>query len=56
MAKIKVRITEELPICPYCKKEISEILLRQNGLIFISSIYMCPHCKSFLGSAKENLL
>jgi hypothetical protein len=53
--KLKFKETDAFPSCPSCKKEMREILTATKGFFFSTSIMMCPHCKAFLGVAKENL-
>jgi len=38
------------PICPYCKKEIKEILYRElKGDLGKRCLYFCPECRAALG-------
>ena len=44
----------EGPICPYCEKEIAEVVVKQfdNKSWFEITerlVYYCPHCRKVLG-------
>jgi uncharacterized protein with PIN domain len=53
MARIEVIETDEVPVCPYCEKELSEIYLnaKQGSLVERHNICFCPHCRKVLGIA-----
>ena len=53
MAKIKVIETDEVPVCPYCEKELSEIHVKRNqgSPVERHNICFCPHCRKVLGIA-----
>ena len=53
MAKIKVIETDEVAVCPYCEKELSEIHVNANqgSLVERHNICFCPHCRKVLGVA-----
>jgi uncharacterized protein with PIN domain len=52
MAKIKVIETDEVPVCPYCEKELSEVHnAKQGSLVERHNICFCPHCRKVLGIA-----
>ena len=47
----------ENPICPYCERELTQILVKQvpKGFLKVTEkvIYFCPHCKKVLGVAQS---
>ena len=50
---------DELPICPYCEKELSEVKTKEFDkakltLISQNFIYMCPHCRKVLAIGKSD--
>lgn len=51
--KIKVEWTEELPICPYCLKELDKIEAMKRGHIVSHITYRCPYCKKLLGIGSD---
>jgi uncharacterized Zn-finger protein len=42
--------TDQVPVCPYCKKELEEIWCKSEGLGFSGkdNLLMCPYCKALL--------
>jgi glutaredoxin len=55
MAKIKVIETDEIPVCPYCEKELSEfhVNTKQSSWSLVERHYVCfcPHCRKVLSIA-----
>lgn len=50
MEKIKIiNSNESIPICPYCEKQLTTIEKINKGILDLSVIYLCPHCKKVLG-------
>lgn len=43
---------DEWPICPYCKRELKEIVHKERGWITATSAFWCPHCRSLLSISK----
>lgn len=43
----------DLPVCPYCGKEIKNILKQEIGSINVHVIYFCEHCKKILSIVSE---
>lgn len=42
--------TTEFPVCPYCEKEVHNVLVREiSGIFGKRYIYFCAHCKKVLG-------
>jgi len=43
----------ENPICPYCEKELTQMVAKQFDMAFFAVtkkfVYSCPHCKKVLG-------
>lgn len=48
MAKVDIIDVEDLPICPYCEKELNEIGKVARGLFSVHNVYICPYCKKIL--------
>lgn len=52
MPKIEFTETEELPVCPYCEKELGTVNVNRTGFwIERQKVYQCPYCKKVLGVA-----
>ena len=53
MPEIKVVEADEVPVCPYCEKELDEVHVntKQRSLVERHSICFCPHCRKVLGVA-----
>ena len=55
MPQIKVIETDDVPICPYCEKELSEIHVNAKQgswpLVERHNICFCPHCRKVLSIA-----
>jgi len=53
MSKIKLDVveTEQLPVCPYCEKELNSICVnsRQRSLMECQKAMFCPYCRKLLG-------
>ena len=51
MAQVRVVETDEIPVCPYCEKELDTIHVnaKQKSLVEWQKISFCPHCKKVLG-------
>ena len=47
--KIELAWSDELPICPYCEKEIEQICSR--GVKRSIAVCYCPYCRKVLGTA-----
>ena len=49
--KLDVVETDELPVCPYCEKELNSICVnsRQRSLVEFQKTMFCPHCRKLLG-------
>jgi glutaredoxin len=41
----------EWPLCPYCKKELREIMYKQRGWLSAMTTFWCPHCRSLLSTS-----
>ena len=42
--------TTETPVCPYCEKEVHNILCREISSVFGKRyVYFCAECKKILG-------
>lgn len=50
MSKVKIELVdmEQLPLCPYCEKELSSIAFKDKAW-GARSVYACPHCRKILG-------
>lgn len=52
MPKIEFTETEELPVCPYCEKELGTVNVNRTGFwIERQKVYQCPYCRKVLGVA-----
>jgi len=53
MPKIKILETDEVAVCPYCEKELSEIRVNagqaKGSLVERHNVCFCPHCRKVLG-------
>ncbi len=54
-----VKQVEQLPRCPHCEQELSEIHLRAVGAGFVvasHAVYSCPHCRKVLGVGSSRMI
>ena len=49
MTKIKVINVDFIPKCPYCEKELEELGSLSTGVLSVTKIIVCPHCRKILG-------
>lgn len=40
--------TRELPVCPYCEKELDRIAIYDKGFFERHYVYTCPYCRKIL--------
>lgn len=46
---------EEIPGCPYCKKQLTTIWQITRGLFIDTVVFMCPLCRAFLGAGRSQM-
>ncbi len=54
MAEIKLVEVDEVPLCPYCEKDLNEIKVNSKQAPWsvvkeMRNVCFCPHCRKLLG-------
>jgi uncharacterized protein with PIN domain len=55
--KVQFReVKDELPICPYCGRDLDEILYQKRDPVFGKDrfVFFCPHCRRVLQIAAQH--
>jgi len=49
--RLRTATPEEWPLCPYCKRQLKEIVHKERGWLTTTSAFWCPHCGCLLSIA-----
>lgn len=49
MSEFGITDSEEIPLCPYCETEVTELLRKTHGVGEKHTVYFCPNCKKIIG-------
>lgn len=50
MAIVKIVKVDFVPKCPYCERELEEVGSLSTGVLSVTKVLVCPHCRKILGS------
>ncbi len=49
MDGFRITDSDQMPLCPYCGEEITELLRKTHGIGEQHTVYFCPNCKKIIG-------
>ncbi|MBF0198099.1 MAG: hypothetical protein HQL32_10320 [Planctomycetes bacterium] len=46
---VSIKSEDITPLCPFCEKEVDELIEVKRGWFSINRVFCCPHCRKIVG-------